>query len=694
MKKFYQNHHKLINFLIIELSFLFVFAAWYIKYTQHLAILIVGGIILILNFIYTIKTELCEKIFDKLLQYRYFIALLIFVICVSLKISGSSIGMYNYYFPQAQMTENSNILLGTSRGIRSDEWLVQTPYYFSQYTNDFQRISNQMSIDGQDMIIGYNSPVKDISLLAKPLVWGYVLLGNEYGLSWYWCMKIILMILFSFEFIMILTRKNKKLSVLGALLISFAPAIQWWFVPHLSDVFLWGMGLLVTGYHFFTATKKWFKNLLTLIIPFLAIGFVLALYPPLQVPVGLIAVALLIAFLIRDKEKITFAKKDIIRIIGMLIVVIGIVGYEVLCSKNAITLLSNTDYPGTRMLLGNDSTIDDIFTNLVTLFLPYKSITYSNNCEISDFLHFGPLCLLIFFMSYKKLKEAQDKDLIIGKFLTGILIIELVYMLIGFPPLLSKITLFSYINRMFSVYGFTATVYTIYIVHILYKNKNLLSKKEKRICLITCFIFYLFLITKESLTYLPLWIYLVEIGLFTFLLSLILNRQKYLPYALTISLIMFSGFFINPITIGTKSITEHQIVKETKKLQEEDDGYFLTTDNIITGSLLLANGNKVLNAVNYYPDFEKWNKIDPTGEHKTFYNRYLHENIEIVDDATSYILSNADLLSIKLNILDIEKLPVKYIVTSKDLTQLATYSKTSLKFLKKVDDLNIYKFTD
>ena len=64
------------------------------------------------------------------------------------------------------------------------------------------------------MIIGYNSPVKDISLLAKPLTWGYVLLGNEYGLSWYFSLKIILLVLISYEFAMILIQNNKKVSVM------------------------------------------------------------------------------------------------------------------------------------------------------------------------------------------------------------------------------------------------------------------------------------------------------------------------------------------------------------------------------------------------------------------------------------------------------------------------------------------------
>lgn len=64
-------------------------------------------------------------------------------------------------------------------------YAVQLPYYFSQYYNDYAQISHQMSIGGQDMIVGYNSPVLSLSLIGKPFVWGYILFGNAYGISWY-----------------------------------------------------------------------------------------------------------------------------------------------------------------------------------------------------------------------------------------------------------------------------------------------------------------------------------------------------------------------------------------------------------------------------------------------------------------------------------------------------------------------------
>ena len=683
--------NKGLYFVISTLAIAVVFGTWYIKYEQNTLIFLLCLLCLGINYFYVFFPNAFHKCFDFLIRYRYVALLLVFIVCVFFQVSGSSIGSYNAYFPEDGMSVNEHILLGEARSIRSDEYVVQTPYYFSQSYNDFARTSNYMALAGQDMIIGYNSPVLDISILAKPLLWGYVFLGNDYGLSWYWCLKTILIFLVMFELIMILTKKNKYLSFLGALLLAFAPNIQWFFVPHLSDVFLWGMALVVLGYHFFTSQKKWLKILTVVLLPLTAIGFVLAMYPPLQVPIGLLAIVLLVSFLIRDKEKITFHKKDIWIVVLMALVAILIIGYELYQSLDAIELLYNTDYPGSRVILGGNYVIQDAFTNLVNMFLPYRELTYSNNCEASGFFHFGPICFLIFAMIYKKLKEQKDRDLIVGKFLTITLIVELFFMLIGFPYLLSKITLFSYINRMESVYGFTASIYTLYIVYMLFKHKELLTRKQKNLCIGLFFVSYLFMITEEQLSYLPFWIYILEILLFTVLLAFVLYQKKALSYIVALSIIVYAGILINPITIGTDDITEHAVVKEANALRNEEDGYFLTTDNIVVSSILLANGNKVINAVNYYPDFAKWELIDPEGNHRVYYNRYLHEIITIGDGETTFDLVSPDCISLKLNLLDILKLPVTYIMTLQDLSELSSYEDSGIQFVKQVGSYRFYK---
>ena len=693
MLKKIKDNWPLLEFILIAIAIVIAFIPMYIVYSQKMVITICLIGALLLNILYYFFKDKVSKVFNMIIKYRYFIALLLFVVLVFFKVSGSSIGIYNSYFPAEGKTSEDGVILGESRSIRSDEYMVHTPYYFSQFYNNYKKNSYLMSLSGQDMIIGYNAPVLDISIISKPLTWGYILLGNEYGLSWYWCLKTLIFLLASFEVFMIITKKNKVLSCLGAFLIAYAPAMQWWFVPHICDVFLWGTTLLALGYHFFTAKKRWLKNLYTILLPLIVCVFVLALFPSCQVPVGLIAVTLLIVFLIRDKSKITFKKKDIIRIIFMAIVALGILGYTILGSKDAIELLYNTAYPGKRVSLGGNLTLDKIFTNLTTMFLPYKDSNVLNNCEVSTFIHFAPFFLILFPLIMPKLKKVKDDNLLVGKTLFIILLIEAFFMLVGFPELLAKITLFSYINRMDIVFGFTATIFTVYMIDTIFKHKDIIKLKYFLICLSIYLGCYLLFITKENLEYLPIYIYLLEIILFALVLVAIYKRRKYFTISLMFIILIMASFTINPLRVGINPIKDHELVKVAKELNDSSEGYFLTTNNIQISSLLLANGLKVVNAVNFYPDLTKWELIDPKGKHDYEYNRYLHFLITLSKkNKTTYHLIQNDLLEINISINDLKKWNVKYLVTPTDLDSLDLDLDTvSYKLIKDVQGYRVYK---
>ncbi|MBR2753950.1 hypothetical protein IKD82_02205 [Candidatus Saccharibacteria bacterium] len=608
------------------------------------------------------------------IKWRYLIALIVFVLCVVLKIHGSSIAEYNDLFSGSESYNAEQIVAGDSRTIRSDEWLVHTPYYMSQSYNNFGKTSNMMSIEGQDMIIGYNAPVADITLLAKPFTWGYMLFGNEYGLSWYWCSKVILMLLLSFELCMIITQKNKKISLLGMLLITFAPLVQWWFVPHAADVFFWGMAVLVVAYHFFTAKNLVYKNLFTIIAPLAVITFIIALFPSLQLPVGLVIIALLVAFLIRDKKDITFKKIDIWRIVGMAGVVIGIVGYTIIDSKDAIMKLYNTIYPGKRVSLGGSGGFKSMFTDLTTFVLPYKNITYLNNCEVSNFIHFAPIFMMIYPVFLKKMK--REKNMLVGNTLLISIIVMAAFMLVGFPELLARITFFSYINRMDLAYGFIATLFTVWGIDMVWRKK-VLTKKQAILVVVIYAMCYVCFVGQNELSYLDWWQYgIIIIGLTILVYLMLIGRQKLFFIGMGM-LIAISGMTINPISRGVSALFDHPLEEKIYEIAEGDrEAYWVASGDIRLSSIGIANGARVINAVNFYPDFKKWELIDPEGERDEIYNRYAHIKIEMTNDETKFIPGpTADIFTLKLNYKDSLKWPIKYLVTAGKLEGEEKYYK-------------------
>ena len=158
---------------------------------------------------------------DVFLKLRYLIGLLVIVVIVTFNLNGSSLGTWDKYISQREDGKKTDVIFGQNREVRSDEWLVQTPFYLSQAENDYPLVNDDYSLNGQNMIIAYNSPVKDITVIGKPFNWGFFFLGRDRGLPFYWAMKLVVMVLLGFEVLMILTRKKKALSLIGSFALTF-----------------------------------------------------------------------------------------------------------------------------------------------------------------------------------------------------------------------------------------------------------------------------------------------------------------------------------------------------------------------------------------------------------------------------------------------------------------------------------------
>lgn len=607
------------------------------------------------------------KLCNKLIDYRYVIFLILFILCVFFKLHGSSIGQYNNYIYDKLDKNAKEEIIGASRAIRSDEYMVHTPYYFSQYYNNYKKYSKQMSYSGQNMILGYNAPVKDITTIGKPFTWGYLLFGNEYGLSWYWCSKLFLFILVCFELIMILTKGNRFISAIGGLLISFAPTMQWWFVPHITDVFFWAIAVTVVCYHFFVANKTWKKVLFTILLPCCAIGYCLALFPSCQLPLAIFSLALIIAFLVRDKKSITFNKKEWYRILFVLFLFLSVMSYFLITSINDLKLLLHTVYPGSRVSVGNDSVFVDMFTDLTTIFLPYKTINYSNNCEASTFIHLAPFFLMIYPIIIKIIKKKKDKDSYVGQVLFYAIIIELFFMLIGFPKIVSKLTLFSYINRMELIYGYTSVVFTIWCIYVIQKYNILLEKKVILISTSVFLICYLTSIDTLKVEYVAMRYYILEVLYFTLICYLILKGNKTIPLYMLLFLIAIASFTINPISHGISAITNHKSYKFISSRAQKDNGIWLINGSSIYSNYVLSAGARTVSATNFYPDYKKWKLIDPDKKNDDYYNRYANMTFNLTNDNTSFELIALDNIKVNLNYNDLEKLKIKYVFSLDEL---------------------------
>ena len=105
-----------------------------------------------------------KTIVDFLFKYRWILGLVFVVLCVFLKLHGSSIGEIG----KAISGVDTVSLWGKSRSIRSDEYVVFTEMALSQVKVGFEWFSNIWGYSPTDMFITYGQPVKSIVSIYRP----------------------------------------------------------------------------------------------------------------------------------------------------------------------------------------------------------------------------------------------------------------------------------------------------------------------------------------------------------------------------------------------------------------------------------------------------------------------------------------------------------------------------------------------
>ena len=131
-------------------------------------------------------------------------------------------------------------------------------------------------------------------------------------------------------------------------------------------------------------------------------------------------------------------------------------------------------------------------------------------------------------------------------------------------------------------------------------------------------------------------------------------------------IIIVSGMTVNPLAKGVGSIYNKTLSKAIIDISSKDSNGVWIAEGEIKGNYLYANGAKTFGGTQFYPDEEKWSKIDPKGENEFYYNRYAHVKINLSNEETSYILDNLDAITINMNLDDMSKIDVKYIVTTRN----------------------------
>lgn len=632
-------------------------------------------IIIILGSIYGFS-----KIGALLYRFRYLISGLTFLLMIVLEIHGSSIQCWQNYFHGSAVIYDT--IIGIPRMIRSDEWAVNTPMMLSQYLNGsgaFPYFSETIRGALTDAFIIYGQPVLDPAVIFRPFHWGYLFLSQAKGLAFFWMGRTIGLFLVSFEFGMLFTKKNKILAVTFAVLITWAPIVQWWFaINGLVEMLIFGqLALLMIASYMKTSNYYW-RCIYALVIFISAGGYIFTFYPSWQVPLVYVFLALFVGVIHENWKNFKWGKKDVL-ILMLLIISLGLgMSYVVFKSFDTIAAVFGTVYPGKRFETGGGE-LHRFFLYPGTLFfgLSSRTLPYTNTCEWSVFFDFFPMGVILgLWVLFNEKKK--DINLIVMLAVAGILTLWCAF---EWPDWLAKITLLSYTQaiRTYLAVGLLNILILIRALSLMETEINKWVSLIGAICLgigmtLAATYFYEgYLATKMIIL-----ILICLVGSFYIILRGTNLWAKKVFLGISLGVAFISGMFINPINSGVDVIYKQEIISEIQEIAANDNGLWIVDSGNTAGmpiiNIPIMAGAPTINSTNVYPDLERWQLLDPDQSSEEIYNRYAHISINLYDEnsETSFELTSPDSVTVKLNVEDMKLLDARYILSTRTLDELTT----------------------
>ena len=614
-----------------------------------------------------------KKAADFLYSYRYLICLILFACCVALQLNGSSIGMWSDTLGQPE----SGVLAGVSRYVRSDEWFASTPMAFSQYFDyprAFSYFGSVLRGMPTDMFLEYGQPVRDIAVIFRPFHWGYLFLPPAYGLSFYWCGRLFGLFLASFEFGMLITKRNRILSLAFSLLVGLAPVVQWWFAINglVEMLFFLQIAVLLLKKYLETDSRGKRAGLLAGIF-LCAGGYILTMYPAWMIPLGYILAGTAAGIFLTSFSKKYWKRADVLVLAVEAAVFLVLMGYIFYRSRGTIESLMNTKFPGRRFFTGGEgySTSTNYVANIWYAIFGYAS--YINECESARFFDFFPVCYLPLIWCLVK-EKCRDKLLLI---LLAVSLFLEVYAIFGFSPALARVTLLSNCSsqRIFAVVGFCNLI-------LLFRGLGLIREHIRLpFAIVGGVVLSVFCVQSNARVFPD---YYMHAHLNILAITLVLMALLYVALLMTgkqrgqlfflamVSVMMIlSGSLVNPVRRGISNIYESETLRQIREVKEEDPEalWIVEGEDVPVINLPILVGARTVTCTNVYPALERWRALDG-GAYDEIYNRYANVCIDLNDaDTAVFSLLRTDCFQLTCSPAVLKQIGVRYILTENDLSR-------------------------
>jgi len=581
--------------------------------------------------------QLGARIHASLLQWCCLGAAILFCVTVAFELNGSSVGMWRELLTEPGVARG--LIFSAPKRIRVDEWGVWTPSTLSQarHKPPFPIENSNLGAGRAPLIM--NVPVAYYTTFFRPQFFGFFIFDFGRGFSFYWWAKFFGLLVAAGWALRQIGVRSRLLVIFGAVWVLFSSYVQWWFssptmLPEMLASWFVCLGCairLLKDRHLAKTTAA----LLGFI--FFGINFVLCLYPPYQIPLTLLFIAVLVGVWRESRAQTeggSTMRAFVLLAAGL--IAIGLILFPFWFDvRSTLEMVANTVYPGTRRSSGGELSLFKLFSGVLGFFEFEQShpAVYDNISEASNFYPLWPAAALIVLAARFRAKTwISPLFVTLSIFLIGLSL----YCILPLPEWLLRITLLNLATERRALLALgIANIFFCCLFLDRYRAAILsrLSIVGGGITLWFGLLVMLWSARTQNATYFSdpwHWIQPLTIGAFIlFLFFWERLRFRWLPIVFGL-LLIFSNAPINPVMRGLSPLLDSVAFTSIDRIRAADpEGKWIVYHTRYFAQLAKATGATVFNGTKIVPDLPFFHQLDPGGGNDFVYNRYANIGCEL-----------------------------------------------------------------
>jgi hypothetical protein len=569
-------------------------------------------------------------------------ALFIIVIgtITALGISGSSTGVYWSMFGTGA---DPSLLFGGPRGIRSDEWLVQSSWVISQAQQGFPLI-NQTFPGGMDSTVQNDLPSWDWSTLFRPHVWGYLIFPLDQGMAVRWWLPALALITSTYVFVVSVLPKRPLTAAMLAVGLFYSPIFQWWFLP----TTLWPVALAFTAMTTliwaFKTKRMWVNIVWAALTGYLAVATAMSIYVPYMIPALYVIIFFAIGVVVSEKasDRLTFPQiaKRFLPLVLAAVGALVVMGAWIVTRLDTITAVTSTVYPGQRLEL--TGTLNE--PNELAAFFsgPFQRVLQGgipgifapNQSESA-----APLLLVVFLLvvfAWAAFSRSRVRIAGIDWMLVSVIACTLFFVAFLIIPNWDSVAHLIAVDRtvaararlafaILGVVGATLLIRRIEQTELKVWWPIALLSAAAAVTASLAVANYMRTVAPPILASGNAWIVVTVLLALTILF--LCRGQAFLGSGALLVASLLIGFQVNPFYQGVFDLRDTQMGQEVVAIGETDpDAEWVGVGGFVPTAMLVESGVRAYNGMQTSPADEMWEEIDPDDEYEFESNRLANVN--------------------------------------------------------------------